>query len=1159
MKKRTLIIWTCIMVVLAIGLGICAYFVFGDRSGGKSKDTEEGVIDTDFQSATIYGAVLDTVVRDEDSALAAASEMATLLGYSEDQVEFAFERFDTSGELTYARMVQTYEGIPVYGSLMVLVIDAEGAVQAVSTNLSGKAAEIESIEPTVDEEMVVAAIQAYSGTENVSLMVESFSRDLLTIHVSDGKAVLAYETAVNLDGSPYTYVVDAASGDVISALSNTYYYQVVTSGGSYNAYVYDANETLTDVKQVNEFADSNGNVYQFTGVWRDSNGERVYIKGNQIYNSDSKVVGTVNQNLIQFYPHDEADQLNSDCNSEAKAVVLDYYVEQIYEFYMNLFNRYGFDGENGRVNIVFDTYFIINGMTDTGNACASALFGYPDAVLRFGYTNAIPVDTFAHEYMHSVENTISGMKYQGESGAIMEGVSDIFGELFEEWYGDELWNSQCDWIHDDRNIKDPNNVKLPSKYNDKYWKDTTSSSDHGNVHHNSTVISHLAYLLVEGEGNTLTYEELAKLIYNTLFVLPRDCNFEQFTNNLIATARAMQLSDSKIEHIYQCVRAVGLDPNKVEDVYSVDAKVQVYHLYSEPTSEFTLLIEGTTAAGRKVSKTITTETESPVDLGLKAGVYTLTVRSNEDAEKTWVQNVRLAYGVERDLIEFYTTIPAPADTEGTTDYVVQDGFKLKNGFVKAVDQVSEVPEGYVGIYTFEDFKVIADHCPSDGDITTFNIPVNEYNSARYILMNDISLPENYDSALIFAGVLDGNGYTIHNIDKPLFIYLMGAKIKNLGVDVDYELIDDELKEDITFGPISNWCFVGIGSVNPEYYSSIDNCYARGTINMDTRYKSGSVGGLMADAQYCEITNSYNDTDITVKDRWGADCGGIAGVGSNATNCYNTGNIYVHCTDGSMGGGTINVGGIFGRDGNMSYCYNAGNLSADYLHHASIFVGGIIGSSDYSMELLQCYNMGNITATSAYEGEYAEENEKEEGDFRDFGNPQYFAGGIAGIQRSGWNYSCDIIRCWNKGKILGKSTAGGIVGVNSGEFVQIVDCYNTGITDAKYYCGGIIGYIASTSDEQIVNCYNSGGFGNQYVTSYKGMIAGAVHADIQPFSNCYYLNNGFNATSDGRGEAGTTALSMSAMEKSQSYIGYDFVKVWTMSKQYPVLLKMKSPY
>ena len=60
--------------------------------------------------------------------------------------------------------------------------------------------------------------------------------------------------------------------------------------------------------------------------------------------------------------------------------------------------------------------------------------------MRFGrkktkpYTTAINLDAVAHEYMHSVEHKYNGMIYLSESGAIMEGLSDIFGELVERWY-----------------------------------------------------------------------------------------------------------------------------------------------------------------------------------------------------------------------------------------------------------------------------------------------------------------------------------------------------------------------------------------------------------------------------------------------------------------------------------------------------------------------------------------------------------------------------------------------------------------------------------------------------------------------------------------------------------------------------------------------------
>ena len=68
-----------------------------------------------------------------------------------------------------------------------------------------------------------------------------------------------------------------------------------------------------------------------------------------------------------------------------------------------------------------------------------------------------------------------------------------------------------------------------------------------------------------------------------------------------------------------------------------------------------------------------------------------------------------------------------------------------------------------------------------------------------------------------------------------------------------------------------------------------------------------------------------------------------GCGSNATNCYNTGNI---TSEGSP------AGGIIGQGGNATNCFNTGTI----IGRSSAPVGGIMG---YGGNATNCHNIGDI--------------------------------------------------------------------------------------------------------------------------------------------------------------------------------------------------------
>ena len=79
-----------------------------------------------------------------------------------------------------------------------------------------------------------------------------------------------------------------------------------------------------------------------------------------------------------------------------------------------------------------------------------------------------------------MEQYHSAMVYDGESGAITEGLSDIFGELAESWQNSQApnWN----FTDTDRNMRNPGTNGYPAAAGDPIAQDSDF------VHGYSTVI-----------------------------------------------------------------------------------------------------------------------------------------------------------------------------------------------------------------------------------------------------------------------------------------------------------------------------------------------------------------------------------------------------------------------------------------------------------------------------------------------------------------------------------------------------------------------------------------------------------------------------------------------------------------------------------------------
>ena len=222
-------------------------------------------------------------------------------------------------------------------------------------------------------------------------------------------------------------------------------------------------------------------------------------------------------------------------------------LQLVYDFYAQELGRIGYDGEGGGTVLVVNDNRLgaSNAYSTSVSSIDGASLGVEDmnmAVVSVGEDNSRSVDTVAHEFTHSVERSVSGMVSSGESGALKEATSDIMGEVAQDYRDNGILDGSMDWVHGGRNLETPalstafergnsEPSAHPSAYHDANWGDVSDPLDNGYVHNNSTVISHAAFLMCEGDGlpgESLTAEELARLVYITFHSLTPDCTFAQY-------------------------------------------------------------------------------------------------------------------------------------------------------------------------------------------------------------------------------------------------------------------------------------------------------------------------------------------------------------------------------------------------------------------------------------------------------------------------------------------------------------------------------------------------------------------------------------------------------------------------------------------------------
>ncbi|KAF2506932.1 T9SS type A sorting domain-containing protein [Flavobacterium zhairuonense] len=182
-----------------------------------------------------------------------------------------------------------------------------------------------------------------------------------------------------------------------------------------------------------------------------------------------------------------------------------------------------------------------------------------------------------HEMTHAITQFSAGLIYQGESGAMNESFSDIFGISIELYAGKDSKNDI--WMLGDelykhgslRSMADPKAAGQPDTYGGQYWADPAASGDNGGVHQNSGITNYWYYLLVEGgEGvNDLNnsykikgigLEKAEKIAYLTLTeYLSPSSNFRDMRNaSLMATEDLYGLGSEEYKQVTNAWYAIGV-------------------------------------------------------------------------------------------------------------------------------------------------------------------------------------------------------------------------------------------------------------------------------------------------------------------------------------------------------------------------------------------------------------------------------------------------------------------------------------------------------------------------------------------------------------------------------------------------------------------------
>jgi Zn-dependent metalloprotease len=211
-----------------------------------------------------------------------------------------------------------------------------------------------------------------------------------------------------------------------------------------------------------------------------------------------------------------------------------------YDFYQQVLQRNSIDNKGLRLDSTVHYSTKYNNAFWNGQ---QMVYGDGDGALFLGFTGAL--DVIAHELTHGVtQYTVpGGLVYEGQSGALNESISDVFGSVVKQWTLTQTVE-QADWLIGAgimapavgkalRSMADPGNKTLTWSGDDQP-KIMANYVENGDVHTNSGIPNHAFYIAaITLKGHS--WEKAAPIWYKALPLLTSNATFADAAQ---ATAQA---------------------------------------------------------------------------------------------------------------------------------------------------------------------------------------------------------------------------------------------------------------------------------------------------------------------------------------------------------------------------------------------------------------------------------------------------------------------------------------------------------------------------------------------------------------------------------------------------------------------------------------------
>jgi Zn-dependent metalloprotease len=247
-----------------------------------------------------------------------------------------------------------------------------------------------------------------------------------------------------------------------------------------------------------------------TGTYR----LRDYTRGSGIETYNCKK-GSSYTAAVDFTDADNSWTEYNNANYDNVAGDAHFGAQATYDYWKAVFGRNSYDNAGAKIK----SYVHFDDTPGDGVGFENAYWDGVEMTYGDGASTFKPLaalDVCGHEIGHAVCEKTANLTYANESGAMNEGLSDIWGASIEKYTVDKftLTGKSTYLIGEEvmkqggalRSMSSPNTYGQPAYYKGQYWAATTSSpsnaNDQGGVHTNSGVLNYWYYLISAGKTGT---------------------------------------------------------------------------------------------------------------------------------------------------------------------------------------------------------------------------------------------------------------------------------------------------------------------------------------------------------------------------------------------------------------------------------------------------------------------------------------------------------------------------------------------------------------------------------------------------------------------------------------------------------------------------------